>query len=122
MATTNSSITITKPLMTCPACEKEIEAETVISFDGDQTLLGGTHKTINLNGQVVGIKMQHDCTPKPSRGRGRPPGTKNKPKPEPLHAHTDPNTGEALRGEPISKSNGEAHRDRLREHEATVTE
>lgn len=101
-----STIIINKPLLTCPACGKEIEGEAVISFDGDQSVLSGTHKTINLNGQVVGIKLQHDCAPNPSRNRGRPPGTKNKPKVSEV----------ALQDE---KSKAEAHRDRLREHETT---
>src|SRR5213075_1357791 len=82
MAISHTSFTIYKPLLTCPACEKEISAEAVISFDSDQAIPGVSAKTVNLNGQVVGIKMQHDCTPKPTRGRGRPPGTKNKPKTE----------------------------------------
>lgn len=107
----NANITITKPLLTCPACEKDIDAETVISFNGAQAIPGVSDKTVNLNGRVVGIKLQHDCTPKTTRGRGRPPGAKNKPKPE--------STPEAS-GLEIARSKAEEHRDRLREHEQVV--
>jgi hypothetical protein len=109
----NSSITIIRPFGVCPACEREIDAETVVSFDGGQMVLGGGTQTVNLNGRVTGIKMQHDCIPKATRGRGRPPGTKNKPKVDvPPEAFSSNQVDE--------RSKAEAHRDRLREHEATT--
>jgi len=108
----NANITITKPLLTCPACEKDIDAETVISFDGGNDLMAGVSaKTVNLNGRVVGIKLQHDCTPKTTRGRGRPPGAKNKPKPEVIAMHQSE-----------ERSKAEEHRDRLRAHEQAEDE
>jgi hypothetical protein len=116
MATIRTSIMITKSLDTkCPACgqglaiEIQLDLEPAadqISYDNgsgaqDARFSGGRKASVALTGTVKGTRVNHDCITPAKRGPGRP-------------RKVDV-PAEAL----PSKDSAEAHRDRLREHEAT---
>jgi hypothetical protein len=75
----NVRATVRQTFATCPGCAKEIEAEVVLEFEPSLPN-SGIGKTMELTGNVVGIKFEHDCIPGVKRGRGRPPGSGNRSK------------------------------------------
>lgn len=73
--------TMRQTLLVCPACDKDIEAEIALkALPVDVQAGSGIQKQVTLNAELAGVKFDHDCLPKATRGRGRPPGSVNKPK------------------------------------------
>lgn len=59
--------TITKLLVSCPACDCPINATLTIDVTPDYEYRNST--TINMTGTIVGARISHDCNPPVSRGQ-----------------------------------------------------
>lgn len=74
-------VTSRERISDCVACGKDIEGDytvevlpTGLRHDGED------HKKAHLLGNIIGVKVDHDCTPGVKRGPGRPRGSTTKPK------------------------------------------
>lgn len=58
-------------MIQCPACDQDIVAEVALELHPDEGWNGG--KEMALQGNVLGMRIQHDCIPQQTRAMSGSP-------------------------------------------------
>lgn len=59
---------ITQQLTACPACGVDIHAQVQVELTLGAAVMNGDNKEVPATARVTGVRVEHDCMPKVTRG------------------------------------------------------